>query len=1242
MMDCYGSVNPASKPPIGRRMKSRAPPPPSAPEPAPRRIFRNAVPDGGGGVEGGVEVKENLVRSSVKIQLTLPEGQSTTSTVDGRKALMDLLVELCGQYHLNPSHHTLELLSAHGVPLGFKPNAPLGSLDVASVLIKEKVAEDRAVRRPAPKVPEKTIRLVVNYHRSQKTVIRVDPLAPLQNLVPVICDKCEFDPARVLLLRDNVSHHELPLDRTLTELGLREIYVKDQSLVLQPKMASAPVLNCSASLRSSSLSVGGSEKKGLLGIFRFNRKSKGLSSAIVPCVGDRPSTLGQSQSVMNISRMSPKAEPKKRRAPGPPQATPTTGYHSQEAYQVTPGSPRSESQLRKRKAPVPPPTPTSDTPVAPPTTPTSVTPAPETSTFTSATPAPAPRSTAPQSGVRASPPNLTASSSASSLPPLDSCSELSHSLEDSDPDPDPAESLRSTSSSYSNSSSVGVSVPSATVAATLTTTATSSTPSSLGDQSETAASNSVSEETLDLKLDEVENNRHSAMAWLHSQQTPPPDPQVSQEETLSLGSSASGGSLQDQGYAASEGMAEAEADAEDSGLVRPPTAPPGARPLGLTRESSSDSDEGCATWGSRHKHDAIITKEKMGRLKDSFEEDPDLVAQFDQTLAELEADLAVESQMEFSGRSLSRALSSDSDHVPVSILDLDVPVTTIDEVLEEYDSDTPTAMDDRAALPGELGNRNNNACTTAAVSPGQQPPPEAAQRQRSAERTSTSVKEEEKRTRATEVKKDPGKPTNPSTAGRWLQEEEVTQPHRAPTTSSTHGKITHNPVSRFGTKTFTVVPPKPAVVQPVAAATKASASVGAIRIDEQGNMVRAGVAHNKFGGSMEPGANEADAPLLGKAKAFWNSTEKQDGPPAPSGARGQSSKCLQQLSVKVPPLPLSPTNGKRDLSFLRPTRRTSSQYVASAISKYAPKPTPKSDGFTHIPESPSCSSSSSSGGFQKNPRSVHVRSVSPSPPPGPQRSLSQPETQTGSEEGVRQVSGAPYSAGGGVKRLDTAKNAQPASPTRPRATPSQNGVIIKHTRPVSPPQMRPQQSQKPETTVAVSAGGHGDGLPERQQVAAVFGPVKTFRAVELLAPQQQSNPHSSLMEAIQTAGGKESLRKVPARSSAVKKSSFAEEDGERWALLAAIRARSPVPRLRQPSMLPPPPPPPSPQPKPSTVHGSGANVVDPALAREVMMEAIRSGTAAEKLKKVSAPAKTVKVNGRLGTIHASSSSVPQQ
>lgn len=67
---------------------------------------------------------------------------------------MDLLVELCLQNHLNPSHHALEARSAETQQaLSFKPNTLLGTLNIHTVHLKEKVAEEKVTAVP-PKVPE--------------------------------------------------------------------------------------------------------------------------------------------------------------------------------------------------------------------------------------------------------------------------------------------------------------------------------------------------------------------------------------------------------------------------------------------------------------------------------------------------------------------------------------------------------------------------------------------------------------------------------------------------------------------------------------------------------------------------------------------------------------------------------------------------------------------------------------------------------------------------------------------------------------------------------------------------------------------------------------------------------------------------------------------------------------------------------------------------------------------------------
>lgn len=67
---------------------------------------------------------------------------------------MDLLVELCLQNHLNPSHHALEIRSSETQqPLSFKPNTLVGTLNVHTVFLKEKVPEEKVKPAP-PKAPE--------------------------------------------------------------------------------------------------------------------------------------------------------------------------------------------------------------------------------------------------------------------------------------------------------------------------------------------------------------------------------------------------------------------------------------------------------------------------------------------------------------------------------------------------------------------------------------------------------------------------------------------------------------------------------------------------------------------------------------------------------------------------------------------------------------------------------------------------------------------------------------------------------------------------------------------------------------------------------------------------------------------------------------------------------------------------------------------------------------------------------
>ncbi|XP_051999723.1 protein cordon-bleu isoform X2 [Xyrauchen texanus] len=1348
----------AVRPPVGRQMKGRAPPPPPHPQPAPRKIFRN-VPDGGG--SSGGDSKENMLRSSMDLHITLPTGYQTTINVDGRKALMDLLVDLCSQYHLNPAYHTLELLSHDAQPISFKPNALLGALDISCALIKERVLEDKVIRKPPPKVPEKTVRLVVNYHRSQKAVVRVNPLPPLRTLVPVICQKCEFDPAHVLLFKDNISHHELDLDMSLSELGIRELYVLDQTLVLQPKMALTLALNYSAeSLHSNSQSLSGSEKRGLLGFLKFKRrKSKGIMSMVSgPCVETRPSTLGQSQSVMNISKMSPKVELKKRRAPVPPPAPMQTVPLASQIREH--GSPSSHHQLKKRKAPAPPPTPS-------PSTPEPVMPTPE-----HTTPVRAPSIPVPSERIPLQTP-------ATKSPADDSRSDLSHSIEDSEPARSICSSGDDVAAGSSSSSLAEEPVAhQAHVIAAYTTSKREAEP--VLKYKEEAAIHTTTEDTeaaLELKMDEMENNRNSGIAWLHSAHEIVSKKTAEQEmETVSVASSES---FADQGYAASEGMAEVLVSPSD----RIQSASPvdiiscnsgSALPVEQSKDSSSDSDEGCATWGSRQSGKTQRGHQPIKR-QNPYEEDSEITAQMHLTLADLDANLA-------------------DDEIPLSIVDMDIPVTTIDEV---PDNDRFSTSECEAAslcsnqnilsqpcTPCKaIQNKNNNACLTEQKSSSsanqkqsqdiklldieKQVSPSSTTQKWSQKNKLTDDKEQKvvlipdtkckAETEDLKSKKDIVSQKHPSPVlystiqsiqkipEDRLQPAPMVQRHSTETTNedtrptnrapATQGKITQSSFSRFGMKTFTVIPPKPAVSQ----TTKPVGSpvIGAIKIDEQGNMVakRLITTPSEKHGSPEGVTSATESSLL-KAKSFWSSAEKQDQstttnqgpmmknreadvfkPSIESGVskRSENSRIeeapketimLEKNPISVvaskPSIPESVGNSnftakKRDLSFLKPSRRTSSQYVASAIAK--------NNCFTNTKINTILEPTESNVGFQNLPiyqrfnneirptNTLPMGSYKPAttfkPTESSVPSFGDPKhlqnypshaVEKPSSERISSIEKGILHGEDKTKFVDSQPIYNKVQPSKCMSThiksfesSSEEATSVNTLSDISLPRQMPTDticpplSKKPELNKS-------DILSEANQ-GNMFGPVKKIKPVVFKPVQKETSLHNSLMEAIQSGGGVECLKKVSDSSSSytVKKPSFVNVENEHSALLSEIKAPRNSARLKKtksgaakeleqhrkaeeernlqrdmisPTPTPPPtfvappppafrpPPPPAPAPaKPPLVLPTGGK---PEVAREALLEAIRSGSGAQRLRKVPVTQTRRQVNGRLGTIQATS------
>ncbi|XP_063465517.1 cordon-bleu protein-like 1 isoform X7 [Symphalangus syndactylus] len=302
----------------GRKPKAKAPLPPA-------ETKHTDVSSAADSVESTafiMEQKENMIDKDVELSVVLPGDIIKSTTVHGSKPMMDLLIFLCAQYHLNPSSYTIDLLSAEQNHIKFKPNTPIGMLEVEKVILKPKMLDKK---KPTPIIPEKTVRVVINFKKTQKTIVRVSPHASLQELAPIICSKCEFDPLHTLLLKDYQSQEPLDLTKSLNDLGLRELYAMD--------------VNRESCQISQNLDImKEKENKGFFSFFQRSKKKQDqtASAPATPLVNKHRLTFTRSNTISKpyISNTLPSDAPKKRRAPLPPmpasQSVPQDLAHIQE------------------------------------------------------------------------------------------------------------------------------------------------------------------------------------------------------------------------------------------------------------------------------------------------------------------------------------------------------------------------------------------------------------------------------------------------------------------------------------------------------------------------------------------------------------------------------------------------------------------------------------------------------------------------------------------------------------------------------------------------------------------------------------------------------------------------------------------------------------------------------------------------------------------------------------------------
>ncbi|XP_029926735.1 cordon-bleu protein-like 1 [Myripristis murdjan] len=299
----------------------------------------------------------NPLERDHSLSVVLPGGMEKNATVHGSKPVMDLLVMLCASYHLNPSDYTVEVLSPNKNNISFKPNSPIGSLEAEKIVLKPRGVEEK-IRRPY--MPEATVRLLINYNKSHKAVVRVNPRAPLELLMPAICDKCEFKAETTVLLKDCQSQEPLDLTKSLNDHGLREVFARDTAAVTPTEVISPPPLqdlvqdtNLPRKERKQK------ENKGFLSLFRRKKKNPEMDgSQSSPDSPGLNKELAASTNSLGVycSNTPPADMPKKRPAPQPPMGVSQSMPNNLSTLHLSGPQSSTDSTLRrtKRRAPPPP------------------------------------------------------------------------------------------------------------------------------------------------------------------------------------------------------------------------------------------------------------------------------------------------------------------------------------------------------------------------------------------------------------------------------------------------------------------------------------------------------------------------------------------------------------------------------------------------------------------------------------------------------------------------------------------------------------------------------------------------------------------------------------------------------------------------------------------------------------------------------------------------------------------------
>ncbi|XP_008194098.1 cordon-bleu protein-like 1 isoform X2 [Tribolium castaneum] len=172
----------------------------------------------------------DMLAGAMDLTVHLPTGRTVKMSVERSTPMMDLLVQITINNHLQLSGYTLQVLgmAEHSDSvLPYKPNTPIGTLDTQHIRVVPK-----ARTAPVPKnIPpghqpfESTFRLKVHLPRNQLFVTRVGQSVHLGDIMKKVCEEKILDPLKYEFRHPGNLDEILDPKLTLSDYAITEIYL---------------------------------------------------------------------------------------------------------------------------------------------------------------------------------------------------------------------------------------------------------------------------------------------------------------------------------------------------------------------------------------------------------------------------------------------------------------------------------------------------------------------------------------------------------------------------------------------------------------------------------------------------------------------------------------------------------------------------------------------------------------------------------------------------------------------------------------------------------------------------------------------------------------------------------------------------------------------------------------------------------------------------------------------------------